>query len=106
MFTSVEAARALSRKVPVYNNKLMGQMQPPAVHYAMASKVLATETAFRVASQAIQIFGGNGLSKEYHIEKIFRDARAALIEDGTNEVLSIDGADRLAKGRSDWLVQV
>jgi len=106
MFTSVEAARALSRKVPVYNSKLMGQMQPPAVHYAMASKVLATETAFRVASQAIQIFGGNGLSKEYHIEKIFRDARAALIEDGTNEVLSIDGADRLAKGRSDWLVQV
>jgi alkylation response protein AidB-like acyl-CoA dehydrogenase len=42
-----------------------------------------------VASEAIQIFGGNGLSKEYPVEKMFRDARAAMIEDGVNETLSI-----------------
>jgi alkylation response protein AidB-like acyl-CoA dehydrogenase/nitroreductase/NAD-dependent dihydropyrimidine dehydrogenase PreA subunit len=104
MFASVEAARSLARRVAIYNTNLAQQMQPPAVHYAMASKVMATETAFRVASQAIQIFGGYGLSKEYLIEKIFRDARAALIEDGANEVLAIDGADRLSKGRKTWAI--
>jgi acyl-CoA dehydrogenase len=35
-----------------------------------------------IAHDAIQIFGGNGLTKEYLIEKLFRDARAMLIEDG------------------------
>ena len=48
-----------------------------------------------MASEALQLFGGNGLSKEYPIEKIFRDARASLIEDGTNDVLSLAGARRI-----------
>ena len=48
-----------------------------------------------VANEAVQIFGGYGLSKEYTIEKIFRDARAALIEDGANDSLMITGAHKL-----------
>jgi len=99
MFVSVEAARSLARRVAVYNGRLLKQMQPPAVHYAMASKTLSTETAFRVASEAVQIHGGYGLCKDYYVEKIFRDARAAMIEDGTNEVLAIAGADRLLIGK-------
>jgi len=95
MFTSVEAARSLSRRAWIYNAKRRGAMQPQAIEYSIASKVLGTETAFRVASQAVQIFGGNGLSKEYVIEKIFRDARAAMIEDGVNETLALLGANRL-----------
>jgi len=91
MFTQVEAARSLSRRVALYNSVAM----PPAVHYSIASKILATETAFRVASQAIQIFGGYGVSKDFHIEKIFRDARASMIEDGVNETLALGGADFL-----------
>jgi len=51
-----------------------------------------TETAFKVASEAVQIHGGNGLSKEYVVEKIMRDARASMIEDGTNEVLLLRGS--------------
>ena len=94
MFMSVEAARCLARQVTVYNRAT----QPPALQYATASKVMATETAFKVASQAIQIFGGFGVSKEYVIEKIFRDARAAMIEDGLNEVLALAGIDRVLAG--------
>jgi len=94
MFMSVEAARCLARQVSVYNRAT----QPPALQYATASKILATETAFRVASQAIQIFGGFGVSKDYVIEKIFRDARAAMIEDGVNETLALAGADKLLAG--------
>jgi alkylation response protein AidB-like acyl-CoA dehydrogenase len=46
-----------------------------------------------VASEAVQIFGGYGLSREYPIEKMFRDARASMIEDGANEILSITAMD-------------
>ena len=57
--------------------------------------MFCTSTAFEVASGALQIFGGNGLSREYPIEKLLRDARASMIEDGCNDVLSLVGAARL-----------
>lgn len=90
MFTKVEAARALARRVAVYN-----AINPPLIQFSIASKVFSTTTAFEVASDAIQMFGGNGLSREYPVEKLLRDARASMIEDGCNEVLSIVGASRL-----------
>ena len=91
MFAQVEAARSLARRVVIYN----GTHPPGLVHYSIASKTFCTNTAFEVASTALQIYGGNGLSREYPIEKILRDARASLIEDGCNEVLSLVGAARL-----------
>jgi len=90
MFTQVEAARALARRVWSYTSTNL-----PQVHYSIASKVFCTNTAFEVASEAVQVFGGNGLSREYPIEKLLRDARASMIEDGCNEVLSLVGASRL-----------
>ncbi|MCB1684047.1 MAG: acyl-CoA dehydrogenase family protein [Pseudomonadales bacterium] len=89
MFRQVEAARALNRSV-VCSNALNG----PRLEYAIASKVTSTQTAFDVASEALQIFGGNGTSREYPIEKIFRDARASMIEDGCNYVLGQVAATR------------
>jgi len=91
MFRKVQAARALSRQVTLYN--LMNV--PPKLHLAVASKVTSTNTAFEVASSALQIFGGNGLSREYPIEKLLRDARASMIEDGCNDVLSLTAAESL-----------
>ena len=88
MFTKVEACRSLSRAVTVYNSTSAA----PSLQHAIAAKTFCTQASFEVASDALQIFGGNGLSKEYPIEKLFRDARASLIEDGTNEVLSLAGA--------------
>jgi len=52
-----------------------------------------TETATTVASEAMQIFGGYGLAKEFPIEKMFRDARASMIEDGVNDALAIKAAE-------------
>ena len=94
MFIKVEAARQLSRAAMVYNSTTV----PPALQYSIASKVFCTRAAFEVASDALQLHGGIGLAKEMLIEKIFRDARAALIEDGTNEVLSLAGARRIVDG--------
>ncbi len=99
MFRKIEAARSLNRRVVLYNTihspffEQSGAM--PAVQYAIASKITSTEVAFEVATEALQIFGGNGLSREYPIEKLLRDARASLIEDGCNEVLALHAAERL-----------
>ncbi len=91
MFRKVQAARALSRQVTRYNSVTM----PPKLQLAVASKVTSTNTAFEVASSALQIYGGNGLSREYPIEKLLRDARASMIEDGCNDVLSLVAAESL-----------
>jgi alkylation response protein AidB-like acyl-CoA dehydrogenase len=90
MFSRVEAARSLARRVMLYNST-----QPPLIHYSIASKTFCTQTAFDVASDALQIYGGNGLSREYPIEKLLRDARASMIEDGCNDILGLVGAGRL-----------
>ena len=90
MFVQVEAARSLSRRVAHYN-----ATNPPLIQYSIASKVNSTNTAFEVASQAIQIFGGNGLTRDFPVEKLMRDARASMIEDGCNDLLSLVGASRL-----------
>jgi alkylation response protein AidB-like acyl-CoA dehydrogenase len=91
MFMMVESARSLARRLQLYNH-MSGSS---SMIHTMAGKWMSTETAFKVASEAIEIFGGNGLSKEYPIEKIFRDARAAMIEDGVNETLALGVVDEI-----------
>jgi len=91
MFTRVEACRAISRAAMVYNHATL----PPATEYSIAAKTFCTETALAVANDALQVFGGNGLSREHPIEKLFRDARMSLVENGSNEVLALVGMRRL-----------
>lgn len=91
MFRKVEATCALSRRVLHYNF----QAPAMALQAAMAAKVTATQTSFEVASEALQIHGGNGMTREYPVEKILRDARASMIEDGCNEILAIKGGYHL-----------
>lgn len=85
MYRKIEASRALAKRVALYNNTA----SMPSLQTAMAAKITGTQTAFEVASDALQIFGGNGMTKEYPIEKIFRDARLSMIEDGCNDILAI-----------------
>jgi alkylation response protein AidB-like acyl-CoA dehydrogenase len=53
------------------------------------AKYFATETAFEVATEAMRIFGANGYSKEYPIERLYRDAPLLIIGEGTNEMQRI-----------------
>ena len=96
MARKVEASRALTRRVALFNNTA----DTPALQAGMMAKVTATQTAFEVASDSLQIFGGNGLTREHPIEKIMRDARASMIEDGCNEVLAIKGGYYLMDERA------
>jgi alkylation response protein AidB-like acyl-CoA dehydrogenase len=92
MFTKLEAARSLSR---LANRRL--ETGQPTLHYSIAAKVYCTQTAFELASEAVQVFGGMGLAKGTIVEMLLRDARASLIEDGSNDVLSLAGFRALLK---------
>ena len=88
MVTKVETARAYARAVTLYNSTHPLGMG----FYSNASKIYATEVALQVASEGVQLHGGMGLSKGMLIEKLFRDARAGLIEDGANDSLALAAA--------------
>ncbi len=93
LFARTESCRAISRAAINLNLNL----SPPHVEYSLWAKTQCTEMAFKNTHEAIQIWGGNGLTKEYVLEKLFRDARATLIEDGSNETLARHGGHILAE---------
>jgi acyl-CoA dehydrogenase len=93
MFSKIETSRAISRLAMqatsnFYDTELM---TIPLIEYGAISKVTCTRAAYEVADEAVQILGSNGLAREYITEKLFRDARATLIEDGMNEMLEWTG---------------
>ena len=53
---------------------------------ASAAKYFASDTGMRVCEDAVQILGGNGYSREYPVEKRFRDAKLYQIFEGTNQI--------------------
>ena len=59
--------------------------QPYTVPAAMA-KMTCPDTAMKVTTEAVQMLGGNGFMKEYHVERMMRDAKITQIYEGTNEI--------------------
>ena len=84
MATKIEAARLLCLKAAWVKD----QHQEYAQHSSMA-KVFASETAMWTAIEAVQILGGYGFVKEYHVERLMRDAKITQIYEGTSEVQRI-----------------
>jgi len=58
----------------------------PYLKEAAAAKLLASEAAERVTSQVINLYGGYGFTKEYPVEKLFRDAKIGQIYEGTSNM--------------------
>jgi len=81
MATAIEAARLLTMQAA----HLRDQRIPCARESAMA-KLFASDTAVRVSSDALQLFGGYGYMKEFPAERHMRDARITQIYEGTNQV--------------------
>jgi butyryl-CoA dehydrogenase len=92
MATRLQAARLLTWQAAVAADR----REPLTAASAMA-KLVASEMATFVAHQAIQIFGGNGYSMEFPVERHYRDARITEIYEGTSEVLRGVIANRLLK---------
>jgi alkylation response protein AidB-like acyl-CoA dehydrogenase len=70
----------------------------PCLEQACMAKLFASEAAERVCSDAIQIFGGYGYSRELPVEKIYRDVRVAQIYEGTSDVQRIIISRELLRG--------
>jgi alkylation response protein AidB-like acyl-CoA dehydrogenase len=85
MLRRVEICRSVARRSLAY-----ARLSPQTHPYVTASaKVTVTQEAMKVVDEAFQLFGGVGTSREYPIERLYRDARSALIEDGENYVLTM-----------------
>jgi alkylation response protein AidB-like acyl-CoA dehydrogenase len=84
----VEAARALTRQAAAAKDR----GEPIGVASSLA-KWTASDTAMRVATEAVQLFGASGYSRETGIERLMRDAKGAQIYEGTNQIHRLIVAD-------------
>jgi alkylation response protein AidB-like acyl-CoA dehydrogenase len=81
MATEIEAV-----KLMVYNAARLKDAGQPYVLEAAMTKLFASQVAERVASQSVEIFGGNGFVRDYPIEKYYRDAKVGKIYEGTSNM--------------------
>jgi acyl-CoA dehydrogenase len=81
MATAVDASRLLTWR----SAWLLDQGKPASVESSMAKR-FAADTAMSVATDAVQIFGGYGYTKEYPVEKLMRDAKLLQIYEGTSQI--------------------
>ncbi len=81
MRTQIEAARLL-----VYNAARLKEQNKPFVKEAAMAKYFSSLAAEFVTSTAVNLFGGNGFSKEYPVEKFYRDAKIGQIYEGTSNM--------------------
>lgn len=77
----IQAARGL-----VYNATMLLDQGKPCTAEASIAKCFTTEAYWKIADDAVQIFGGYGLCDEYLISKLYRDSRVNRIVEGTNEI--------------------
>lgn len=81
MATQIEASRLL-----VHKAACLLEMGQPSIKQASFAKCFASDTAMKVATDAVQIFGGYGYMREYPVEKYMRDAKIMQIYEGTNQI--------------------
>ncbi|HWL24712.1 MAG TPA: acyl-CoA dehydrogenase family protein, partial [Ureibacillus sp.] len=84
MATKVEAARLL-----VYRACELKQKGVSCSKESSMAKLFASKTAVQVTTEAIQVFGGYGYTKDYPVERYFRDAKITEIYEGTSEIQKI-----------------
>ncbi|QFT90967.1 Acyl-CoA dehydrogenase [Bacillus sp. THAF10] len=84
MATSVEGARLLT-----YRAAHLRSLGKPCGKEASMAKLFASQTAMNVAIEAVQVFGGYGYTKDYPVERYFRDAKVCEIYEGTSEIQRI-----------------
>ncbi len=90
MATEVEAARLL-----VYNAARLRDAGLPFQTEAAMAKYYSSEIAEKVASKAIEVFGGVGITKDYPVEKLYRDAKIGRIYEGTSNIQLLTIAKKL-----------
>ncbi len=93
MATQIEAARLM-----VYRAAWLKDQGRPFNRAAAMAKVFASETAMAVTTEAVQVHGGYGYVKEYHVERLMRDAKITQIYEGTSEIQRLVISRSINKG--------
>jgi alkylation response protein AidB-like acyl-CoA dehydrogenase len=92
----LEAARTF-----VYQAAAKADRNDPTLTFsAAAAKCLASDTAMRVTTDAVQLLGGYGYVREYPLERMLRDAKITQIYEGTNQILRVVMARQLRQSRA------
>ncbi len=81
MITQINAAELLTHQAADLKNKHL-----PMTKEAAMAKYYASEIAVKIANEAVQIFGGYGYTKDFPVEKFYRDAKLCTIGEGTSEI--------------------
>lgn len=81
MAIEIEAARLLTKNAAILKDQGMRISKEAAM-----AKSFASDVAMRATTDAVQILGGYGYSKEYPVEKLMRDAKVYQIFEGTNQI--------------------
>jgi butyryl-CoA dehydrogenase/short/branched chain acyl-CoA dehydrogenase len=92
--TELEAARLM-----VYNAARLKDAKQPFVREAAMAKLFSSQVAEKVTSLAVQLFGGNGYTKEYPVEKFWRDSKVGQIYEGTSNMQLATIAKSIIAGR-------
>ncbi len=92
MATEIDAARML-----VHRAAWLKDLNKPYTKEASMAKLFASELSVKAADEAVQIHGGYGYTKEYHVERFLRDAKLMTIGEGTSEIQKIIIARELRK---------
>ncbi len=85
MAAEIEAARSLVYQAA----RLIDEDNPNKSYLSAASKLVASNTAMKVTTEALQVAGGYGYMKEYPFERMMRDAKITQIYEGTNQIMKL-----------------
>ena len=94
MAMKIEAARLLVWKAAYLANHSKGRISA----YSAMAKAMASDVAMEVATDAVQVMGGYGYTREYPVEKCMRDAKIMQIYEGTNQIQRLVIADGIIRG--------
>jgi alkylation response protein AidB-like acyl-CoA dehydrogenase len=86
MIADMETQTAAARAVVYHASQLIDDHAPEVSHFAALAKLLASDTAMKVTTDAVQILGGYGYVNEYPVERMMRDAKITQIYEGTNQI--------------------
>jgi alkylation response protein AidB-like acyl-CoA dehydrogenase len=84
MVASTEAARLLTYQAARYLDKQNRDLIP---RFCAMAKFVASDTAMKVTTDAVQVFGGYGYMKDFPVERMMRDAKLIQIYTGTNQIM-------------------
>jgi alkylation response protein AidB-like acyl-CoA dehydrogenase len=98
MLADMEAQTQAARAVVYHASKMIDEGAPDVGRWCAMSKLLASDAAMRVSTDAVQILGGYGYVSEYPVERMMRDAKITQIYEGTNQIQRVVIARDLIRG--------